>query len=242
MEPRPAGAWRVLAAFAGLALLAGLVGVFVLVRTGAADPDAVLAEAFDVRALPFELRPVYAAELPLGTRCVRFEPAAQAVAAPAELDGAASTAHAAGSPPPSSPGGADSVKDEIVWKKLPIAPPGAPPLEAYLVLTGSRGRAGVNATLDEASAQSLGDLGEDGGLVAVDSGTFPWDAYEPRYVHARRFERPGIYTDSVRVDVSANGRWCVLVVGWPRGVTGSKEAAFELAHALVPKPKAASAP
>jgi hypothetical protein len=34
----------------------------------------------------------------------------------------------------------------------------------------------------------------------------------------------------------------VLVVGWPRGVTGSKDAAFELARALVPKPKAASVP
>lgn len=237
MEPRPAGVWRVLLAFAGLALLAGLVGVFVLVRTGDADPRAVLAETFDVRTLPFELTPVYAAELPLGARCVRFENAARSAESSAIVDAAANSAPAAAIAAQDA-----AATSEIAWKKLAIAPPGAPPLEAWLIFTGSRGRAGVNATLDEASAQSLGDLGEDGGLVAVDSGTFPWDVYAPRYVHARRFERPGVYTDSVRVDVSANGRWCVLVVGWPRGVTGSKEAAFELARAFVPKPKAESAP
>lgn len=229
MTPRPAGAWRVLFAFAGLALLAGLVGVFAIGRTGDADARALLAETFELRALPFGLAPQYAAELPFGQRVVTFaradEPVEHAVAA--STDSAVQAAPAA--------------NDEIAWKKLAIAPAGEAPREAVLVFTGSRGRAGVNATLDETSAGSLDDLGNDGGLVAVDSGTFAWDAYLPRYVHARRFEKPGVYTDHVRVDVSANGRWCVLVVAWPKGVTGSKEAAFELARALVPKPPATPA-
>lgn len=225
MDPRPAGAWRVLFAFAGLALLAGLVAVLALGRTGEADAHALLDEAFDVRALPFGFAPRYGAELPFGQRWVRLAP--EPALAPTETAGTVAAAPAS--------------TDEIAWKKLAIAPPGVPPTEAILVFTGSRGRAGVNATLDETSAGSLDELGQDGGLVAVDSGTFPWDVYAPRYVHARRFERPGVYTDHVRVDVSANGRWCVLVVAWPRGVTGSKEAAFELARALVPKPAAASA-
>lgn len=229
--PKPATTWRVFAAFATLAVVAGAFGFVALAKSGEVAPSVVLDPAFTVRELPFGFVPRFAAELPFEQKLVRFAaPDTQLGAPPAAKSDAATTAS----------GGASKSADaapKIAWKKVALAPIGAP-REAALVLVGSLGNAGVKPYFEDPSWRELSDLGDAGGWVAVEAGTVVWADYEPRYVVLRHYEPPGTYTDHARVDVSANGRFGVVCVDWPQGVTGSKDALVELARAFEPKPAA----
>ncbi|MBK7876800.1 MAG: hypothetical protein IPJ77_13835 [Planctomycetes bacterium] len=228
-SPRPANTWRVLVAFASLAALAGTFGFVLLAKTGETEPAKVLEPVFTVRELPFGFVPRFAAELPFGQKLVRLAPPGVELGLPeAERAATAQT-------PPSEP----DAEPKIAWRKLAIAPAGAPPREAALVFLADATRDTLRPYFEDPSWRALGDLGDAGGWVAVDAGTMTWAAFEPRYVILRHFEAPGVYSDHARVDLSAHGRGCVLCVDWSRGATASREALVELARAFEPKPKAA---
>lgn len=242
-DAKPVGAWRVLLAFAGLAALAGAIGFLAFTRTGEVEPSSVIAKRFDARALPFGFVPRFAAKLPFGQELVRFAaPGTSFEVEPAPTFEPAKDSEQA------KPGDAPKVD----WRKLPIAPAGEPPSTAALLFLEGDAREQLAALIGDASFGAPASVGPSGGTAAIDAGTFHWDAYEPRWVMLRRYEpsaKPaaatsttpssiptGTYVDEVRVDLSAHGRWCALIVAWPKGVTGSKEQAFELARAFTPKP------
>lgn len=220
---RPASAWRILFVFVALALASGAVGFLAMVRTGETDAPAVLDPAFEVGPLPFELEAVYAADLPFQQKLVRFAPRGAAPASEAKLEAPAAN-------------GTSGESRTIQWKRLAIAPPGAPPREAQLVLLGQLGKDGLRAYLEDSSWKPLDTLDDRGGSVAVDVGTFPWAGFDARYAVVRRFQPPDRYEDSARVDLSAHGRWCVLVMRWTPGETASKAVLVELAKAFRPRP------
>jgi hypothetical protein len=230
------GAWRVLLAFSGLAILAGIVGFLAFVRTGSVEPASVLATAFEERPLPFGFVPRFAAELPFGRKLVRFAAPETSLAAPAPPE---EPAEPVGQAPKEEEGDGDAKPAEerprIVWRKVPIAAPGAP-REAALLFAGGTGKDAVRSFLDAPNWRPVDELGPEGGWAAVEAATLQWDRFEPRYVIGRKFEPPGRYVDSARVDLSAHGRWCVLFVDWEPGTTATKDALLELTRAFVPIP------
>lgn len=230
--PRPANTWRLLVAFASLAVLAGVFGFVALARTGEVEPKTVLDPAFTVKELPFGFVTRFAARLPFDQHLVRFAPPGVELGTPeAERAAAESAVKAAAANP--TPG----TEPKIAWKKLPVPPAGAP-REASLVFLGGAGKDALRPYLEDPTWRPLAELGDSGGWAAIDAGTIAWAEFEPRYVILRHGVPPGEFTDHARVDLSANGRGCVLCVDWPRGASASKDALVELARAFVPKPAA----
>lgn len=230
---KPAGFWCLAGVVSVLGVIAGAIALLAKPEGGAADPRALVDPAFEVSTLPFGLELASAQRLPLGTSVIHLR---RPGAAPLvhEPPPPASEPAAPAAPPAD---GAQPQAPKIAWRKLPIAPAGEPPAEA-LLMTFAGGPMDARAWIDSGGGGSFSDLGDEGGRVAIESGTFRWDAFEPRFVHRRAFERPGTYTDEVRIDLSANGRAWGLAVLWKKGVTGSREQAIELARALAPKPPA----
>ncbi|MBI5365333.1 MAG: hypothetical protein HZA53_19305 [Planctomycetes bacterium] len=222
---RPASTWRILLVFVFLAVVAGAIQFLATTRTGEVEAAVVLAPAFEVSTLPFGLEPRFAAELPFEQKLVQFTPR-----------GAVFQDEKAEEPPAGdSKSGGDERK--IQWKKLPLAPADAAPSQAALVFLGQLGKDALRAYLEDPSWKGFESLDDRGGRVAVESGTFPWAGFDARYTIVRKFAPPDRYVDSARVDLSAHGRWCALLVDWPRGATGSKAALIELANAFTPRPK-----
>lgn len=226
-QPKPAGCWRLATLSCALAFVAGAVALLAKGGNGVVAPHELVDPAFEVGALPFGLELASATRLPFGFEIVHLRRPG-AIAAENE----ALTEHAQ---VPAKSGDGESSKPKIQWRKLAIAPAGDEPWEAAL-LHFAGGDAAVRAWLDDGGGRSVSDLGDEGGLVAVDVGKFPWDAFEPHYAHRRKYEPPDKYADDVRVNLSANGRAWALAVIWPKGVTGSKEQAIAIARAFRPKP------
>jgi len=222
--PQPAGVWRTLFAFSGLALVVGTLGFLVMRRAGHVDPQTVVGAAFEVGALPAGLSLVSALELPDGQRIVSLTP------------GVATRPPVPDTPAPETTPGEGPPDEKIVWRKLPIAPAATPPAQVQLFFFGADGQQAVRRSVEGELAR-IEHLEPRGGTVGVESGTLRWDAYEPRFLHTRRFTPPGSYQDTLAIDLSAHGRWCVLFAVWNPNETGSKEALFEIARALKPKPK-----
>lgn len=223
----PAGFWHLAGVVCVLGVVAGAVALLASGDRGDAPPHELVDPAFEVATLPFGLELASAQRFPLGTSIVHLRrPGAQplAIEPPPETKDA-----------PPSDDAAKSSEPKIQWRKLPIAPVGEAPAEA-LLLTFSGGPMAVRAWIDAPASGSLSDLGDQGGRVAIESGTFRWDAFEPRFVLRRKFEPPGTYTDEARIDLSANGRAWGLAVLWRKGVTGSREQAQAIALAFKPKP------
>jgi hypothetical protein len=245
-----------------LAFLAGTVSLLASGGRGFAPPRELLEPAFEFGALPFGLEPDSAVRLPFGVQVVRLRrPGAEELAS----EPPAPEHEPKDAPKPDSTAPGAEEKPRIQWKKLPIAPAGEPPLEAALIGFGANDEQ-VRAWISEGGGRPISDLGDEGGLVTIDIGKFAWDAFDARYVHRRRFgftshalradveagkagETPLDpmqaalqYSDDVRIDLSSNGRAWGLAVIWPKGATGSKEQAFQLARALKPKPRADATP
>lgn len=264
-QPKPVGCWRLLTLACALGLVAGAIALLAKGGTGNVAPRELLDPAFEVGALPFGFELQSATRLPFGFQIVHLRrPGAPLVEAEVAVPAAEATKTPAEDSTPAAKG--EPKKARVEWRKLPIAPPGEPPQEAALMLFPgghAQAQAWVDegsgrsiGELEEFGGTVSVDIGKfrwDAfepryvhrrtfgftSMTEAISAGFAAGKEQAAAGHPFSDAPPNVparYSDNVRVDLSANGRAWALSVIWPKGVTGSKEQAFELARALRPKP------
>lgn len=220
------GVGAVLGVTFGLALIVACV-VFVLwQKSGGIDGDARMRAAFDVSALPYHLHVVNAARLFFGAETVVLadlqaqpEPGPQPVPKPAPESDASKT----------------PVWKSFDWSKLPLGEV-RPPLRVSLMwYPPAAGDEQIREQFVSAWRSPVRDIGEAGGLAELETGTLVWGEYAPQYFHQRLFEPGRTFCDSLHVNLSTPGQYCVMVVTWPRNSPGTKDHALEILKALRPK-------
>lgn len=232
------GVGTVLGVVFGLALIVACV-VFVLRQSvGGIDGNAKLRAGFDLGTLPFELEVVKAAKLFQGEESVvlanpRAEPEPPKITPPPKEE--AKTEEKPAEPAKTEP------KPRFDWSKLPIGESKPPRQVALMWYPPSAGEAQIRQQFGDSFHMSARDLGDEGGLVEVESGTLVWGAYGPAFAHERLYEAGHTFRDSLRVNLSTPGQYCVMVVTWPRNSPGSKAHVDEILKALAPKPVAEAA-
>ncbi len=234
------GVGAVLGVVLGLALIVACL-VFVLRQpAGRIDGEARMRTAFDLGTLPYELEVVNSAQMFQGEESVvlanpRAEPEPPKNPLPAK-----STSTEEGETPATAKDESESpVQEKEIprydWSKLALGESRPPRQVALMWYPPAVGDAEIKRQFGESWSMSVRDIGEEGGLSEVESGTLVWGPYAPAFAHERLFEAGRTFRDSLRVNLSTPGQYCVMVVTWPRNSPGSKAHVDEILKALTPK-------
>jgi hypothetical protein len=211
----------------GLALLVAAIAALVRPSVREIDAEAELGRLFEPVTWPLALVVDHASQLPAGEHVVVLvDPGA-----PPEAQ-----APAAEEAKPAEPGATPEHYDA---SKVVVGPPG--PAPRRVVLLSDPARPGLELPRGSATRPSASDvkhLGAAGGIVPIELGRMHWREYDADFVHERDYERGGTFKDSLRVNLSANGRSCLLLAEWTRGTAGSRAQIETLIAALVPRAKA----
>jgi hypothetical protein len=127
------------------------------------------------------------------------------------------------------------------WSKLRV---GEARLPRQVVLTwypAAMGEGQIRERFGGGWSMSVKDIGEEGGSADLETGTLLWGPYAPAFVHQREFEAGKTFRDSMRVNLSTPGQYCVMVVKWPRNSPGTKAHVEEIMKALAPRELAQAA-
>jgi hypothetical protein len=233
------GVGVVLGVVLGLALIAACI-VFVMRQpAGGIDGEARLASAFELGALPYGLEIVNSAQLFQGEESVvlanpRAEPEPPKIEPPpakSESSEQSESSDKEASTPPAP----EVQKPRFDWSTLPLGEPRPPRQVSLLWYPPAAGEAAIRQQFGESWRMSVRDLGDEGGLTEVESGTLVWGPYAPSFAHDREFEAGHTFRDSLRVNLSTPGQYCVMIVTWPRNSPGSKTHVDEILKALAPK-------
>ncbi len=233
------GVGSVLGVGFGLALIAACI-VFVMRQSaGRIDGDARLREAFELGTLPFHLEVVSAAKLFQGEDSVvlanpRAEPEPPKIEVPEKKDEPKT--------PQDSEKEAEPPKPRFDWSKLPVGD-ARPPRQVELTwYPSAMGEGQIRQQFGGGGfSMSMKDIGEEGGRTDLETGTLVWGAYAPVFVHERELEAGKTFRDSLRVNLSTPGQYCVMVVKWPRNSPGKKAHVDEILKALAPREPAETA-
>lgn len=240
VEGERRGVGVVLGVGLGLALIAACV-VFVLRQpAGGIDGEARLASAFELGALPYDLEIVNSAKLFQGEESVvlanpRAEPEPPKIEPPKTESPAKSESTDASEKDASKPPEPAEQKPRFDWSKIPMGELRPPRQISLMWFPPAAGEAAIRQQFGESWRMSVRDLGDEGGLTEVESGTLVWGPYAPTFAHDRSFEAGHTFRDSLRVNLSTPGQYCVMVVTWPRNSPGSKAHVDEILKALAPK-------
>jgi hypothetical protein len=247
-EPRETVA-GVVGVWIGLGLLALFAAVcfFTFRGGGARDGGAYLAGWFLPTELPFGLAVREGALLPGGVEVVVLAcpgvededaPAAADVAEPREAE-PEEHKETAGAP------SAQPAKPKFDWSTLEAKEAGTPPSRAIVMRYP---RAAAESVYERQFRQlhwvDPRDVGDEGGRAVLASDRLEWGDLRSSFVHERLYEKKGEargFRDSIRVNLAAEGRFCVAYFLWPRGYPASIERVREVVDRLRPTPAARTA-
>lgn len=206
----------------GLLALLALVLSLLQNRARTLEPGEALglASIRTANALPFDLEPVEAAQLPDGTRLVRFaHPDYVEGVVPEEFEG-----QGAG---PEDEQGTESDEGDLEFREPPkLVEPlslDSPPVE--LIFTIASGPGPIESV--------FGPGGWGGGTERLDEGELRWGDWQADYLCDRARLKDGHFRESIRVNLSAAGSWCMLAAQWPVDHAASTERMEELLQALL---------
>ena len=190
--------------------------------------------------MPFGLTVVHAAVLPAGERLVRWQdPGAEPEEEPKKGTGKPAMGGKSGSPSP---------------PMQPVEPPpekesGTPPREVVLLNYPREGLESVERVMrvggggggpggpDQRGPPGPGPGafgGGEGERIVMDAGQLAWGDLLVRFVHERNLLGPRGFRDIVRVNLSLEGRYCVLLLRWSLNYPASLERTQELIQVFAP--------
>lgn len=248
---RPVRAGLVLACTAGFVLLAGAVGLLATQSTRAVDPQATLAQWFEVGELPAGLEPVEAQVLARGDVVVRLEHELLHCPDP-DCDSSGDCEHFAPAREGRSvtspdPYGEEAPRNEpeegkesepFDWSTVPMGAAGSAPREVIV--------AEIPLEHARAELQQLFEFGQDlagdwksvprsGGKRVLERGRLDWGELAAPFVLEREFENGGTFRDTLRVNLSSATTARILVARWSRGFPASRAPVQVLIAALRPR-------
>ncbi|MDZ4772108.1 MAG: hypothetical protein SGI72_03140 [Planctomycetota bacterium] len=194
-------------ALMGCAVLAAFL---IMSRGGAVDGAALMESTFGVRGIGSRYGIVEAREMPTGACVVILDdPSARIEAA------------SAGESPPND--------ERVDWGKVAILPSKAWPRRIVVTLPKAQSsQAPIDAFFTKSEWQDVSQLGSKGGKVVVDSKKLAWRGFDAQWVHERAYEQPLTFRDAMSVNLSVEGRPCVLSAYWSRGEAASEAQLKEL--------------
>jgi hypothetical protein len=234
------GVGAVLGVVLGLALIVACLVFLLRQPAGGIDGRARLRAAFDLGTLPYELEVVNSAQLFKGEESVvlanpRAEPEPPKNPVPEKSTSPEASENTPSAKDESKPPVPEEAKPRYDWSKLAMGEARPPRQLALMWYPPAVGDAQIKQQFGESGRMSVRDIGDEGGLTEVESGTLVWGPYAPAFAHERLFEAGRTFRDSLRVNLSTPGQYCVMVVTWPRNSPGSKAHVDEILKALAPK-------
>ncbi len=222
-EPSRESPGGVLRMGCGLVVIVGALLFALLPQSSEADPQARLAECFElVGPVPFGFQP---------TRAILFGTGQEFIlmgrgSGDGEIDSAPDWL------PPQSKGwgsykGEAKSVETFDWSSVEVDNGPNDPMEVAIGLfSGAKGSRAIQSQFAGVKYEDITRLPKNGQAVPVDSGRIRWGPYEAPFVLMRHFGRdadgPGFW-DTLRVNLSVGSRLRVLYLRWGRGQAGGVE-------------------